>query len=272
MTATLAPPAEPAAGPPAPRGLPDAAPSVVLEGQGMIVIEPARLKYGPIRVGGERGVLTVPESAADVAGFRRWTVQNDFPDNARIDRVGDRLFVDLSMQRQQAHGLPKTEIIARLALRNGELGFGELTSDVTRVFLPVGETGCEPDVVLVSYDALESSRVTETPAADGGDGVELVGPPELVVEVVSPSSVAKDTRDLPAGYFLGGVQEYWLVDCRDDEAAEVTFLLHRRGSESFEPVPADADGFAASAVLGKAYRLTRARGRLGRWQYRLEER
>ena len=197
---------------------------------------------------------------------------DDFPEIGRIDRVGGRLYVDLSMQRQQAHGLPKTEIITRVNLRNRDLGFGELTSDITRVFLPEGETSCEPDVVLVSYAALESGRVTETPGADGGDGVELVGPPELVVEIVSPSSVAKDTRALPIGYFSGGVNEFWLVDCRDDEAAEVGFKIHTRGDAALEPVAADADGFAASAVLGKSYRLTRTRGRLDRWRYRLEER
>ena len=269
MTATLLPP--PATADRSELSI-RAAPTVTLEAEGMVVIEPGRLFAGPIRVGGPRGTVTIPESAATPDGFRRWTVSDDFPENARIDRVGGRLFVDLSMQRQQAHGLPKTEIVRVLANRLAKFDFGELTSDVTRVFLPVGETSCEPDVVLVSYEALESGRVTETPAADGGDGVELVGPPELVVEVVSPSSVAKDTRDLPLGYFTGGVREYWLVDCRDDSADAVGFTIHARGGSTFEPVAPDADGFAASAILGKAYRLARSRGRLDRWQYRLEER
>ena len=279
MTATLLPP-PPAAGPaapprtaePSPREAGRTAPTVTLESEGMVVIEPGRLLAGPVRVGGPRGVVTVPRAAATVPGFRKWTTSEDFPEIGRVDLVGGRIYVDLSMQRQQAHGLPKTEIVRVLANRNVVSQFGELTSDVTRVFLPVGETSCEPDVVLVSYEALESGRVTETPGADGDDGVELVGPPELVVEVVSPSSVTKDTRQLPAGYFVGGVTEYWLVDCRDDDAAEVGFTIHARGGGTFEPVAADADGFAASGVLGKSYRLTRERARLGRWLYRLEER
>ena len=143
---------------------------------------------------------------------------------------------------------------------------------LTDPILPPRGPSCEPDLVLVSLEALLSGRVTETPARDGGDGIELVGAPELVVEIVSPSSVGKDTGDLFRGYYEGGVVEYWLVDCRDDEAEGVAFTIHTRGADGFEPVPADADGFAASAVLKKAYRLARARGRTGRWAYTLAER
>ena len=96
--------------------------------------------------------------------------------------------------------------------------------------------------------------------------------PELVVEIVSPSGEHKDTERLPPAYFAGGALEYWLVDCRDDAAGAVGFVIHARGEAGFAPVAPDADGFAASAVPGAAYRLTRARGRPGRWAYRLEER
>ena len=222
-------------------------------------------------VQGERGEVEIPPGAFTLNGFRQWTRSDGFPDHARIDFVAGLLYVDLTMQRQQSHGLPKTEIVTGINLRNRSLDYGEVTSDVTRVVLPDADTSCEPDVVLVSYDAIESGRVTETAAKDGSDGVEFVGPPELAIEVVSPSSVEKDTGRLLDAYFVGGVTEYWLVDCRDDDAPP-TFMLHRRGDDVFEAVPPDADGFAASAVLGKSYRLTRTRGRLGRWQYRLEER
>ena len=270
MNATLAPPLPAPSAPPSPAS-PVPAPTVTLHEEGMIVIEPGRLRGGPIRVAGPRGTVAVPESAKDVAGFRSWTTSDDFPDASRIDWVAGRIYVDLSMQRQQSHGLPKTEILRVVANRLVETGFGEITSDVTRVFLPEGETSCEPDLVLVSLAAIDSGRVVETPARDGSDGVEFVGPPEWAAEVVSPSSVDKDTRELLAAYYVGGVDEYWLVDCRDD-AAGVAFTIHRRGAAGFEPVQPDADGFAASSILGKAYRLTRSRGRTGRWKYRLEER
>ncbi|WP_171189059.1 Uma2 family endonuclease [Alienimonas chondri] len=230
------------------------------------------MSHGPVRVAGPRGVVTIPASAATVEGFRRWTRSDEFPEQARIDLIADRIFVDLSMQRHQAHALPKTEIVRVLANLLVESGLGELASDVTRVFLPDSGTSFEPDVVLVSFESIESGRVTETAAKDGADGVEFVGSPSLVVEVVSPSSVGKDTVDLPAGCFEGGVGEYWLVDCRDDEVESVGFVVHARGEAGFEAVEPDADGFAASPVLGKAYRLSRDRGRLGRWAYRLEER
>ena len=272
MPATLPPPATHPAGPPPAAGPPGVASFVELDGEGMVAIESRRLLAGPIRVGGPRGTVTVPETAADLDGFRQWTLSDEFPDNARIDFLAGRIFVDLSMQRHQAHALPKTEIVRVLANRLVENPLGELASDVTRVYLPDGGASFEPDVVLVSFEAIESGRVTETAAKDGSDGVEFVGPPELVVEIVSPSSVGKDTVELPAGCYAGGVAEYWLVDCRDDAAEEVGFLIHARGEAVFAAVEPDADGFAASPTLGKAYRLSRQRGRLGRWTYRLEER
>ncbi len=275
MIQTLEPPAAGRSVPPLLRGssiAPSGAAAVTLEGDGLIAIEARRLTHGPVRVAGPRGTVTIPASAATMEGFRRWTRSDGFPDNARIDLVADRIFVDLSMQRHQAHALPKTEIVRVLANLLVETGFGELASDVTRVYLPGGNTSFEPDIVLVSFESIESGRVTETAAKHGTDGVEFVGPPELVVEVVSPSSVGKDTVELPAGCFAGGVGEYWLVDCRDDAAVAVGFAIHRRGETGFEEVERDADGFVASAILSKTYRLTRSRGRLDRWAYRLEER
>ena len=41
--------------------------------------------------------------------------------------------------------------------------------------------------------------------------MELEGP-DLVVEIVSDSSVTKDTQRLPLSYWQAGVTEYWLVD------------------------------------------------------------
>jgi Uma2 family endonuclease len=59
----------------------------------------------------------------------------------------------------------------------------------------------EPDVVFVRRDRLDvlSDR-----------GVE--GPPDLVVEVVSPSTAERDRGVKLARYRLYGVPEYWVVD------------------------------------------------------------
>ena len=45
-----------------------------------------------------------------------------------------------------------------------------------------------------------------------------------MIEIVSDSSVAKDTRRLPAAYHKAGVGEFWLVDAR---GPETSFTIHR---------------------------------------------
>ena len=93
----------------------------------------------------------------------------------------------------------------------------------------------------------------------------IEGPPDLIVEVVSDSTVRKDTRRLPQAYFAAGVREFWLVDGRK----ELTFVVHARGQSKFEAVEADAEGFQTSVVLGTSFRLDRTKDRLGVWRYDL---
>jgi Uma2 family endonuclease len=99
-----------------------------------------------------------------------------------------------------------------------------------------------------------------------GRYIELVGPIDLAVEVVSDSSVKKDNKDLPAAYFLEGVSEFWLVDARGDD---LIFIIHRRGKHGFEPVEVDTDGFQRSDLASCRFRLERSRDSLGFWQFDL---
>jgi Uma2 family endonuclease len=96
--------------------------------------------------------------------------------------------------------------------------------------------------------------------------IEVEGPPELVVEIVSDSSVKKDTQRLLAAYYQAGVEEYWLVDARVEP---LLFCINRRGSSSYEPVVADAAGYQRSAVLGCGYRLLRRQTAPGRLAFDL---
>ena len=67
----------------------------------------------------------------------------------------------------------------------------------------------EPDILFVR--AARSDLVTER-------GVE--GPPDLVVEVLSPSTASRDRGIKLARYRLFGVAEYWVVD-PDERTVEV---------------------------------------------------
>lgn len=96
--------------------------------------------------------------------------------------------------------------------------------------------------------------------------MEVVGSPDLVVEIVSRHSVRKDTLLLRERYFLAGIEEYWLIDARGEE---IDFQLLVRGEEAFFPAPPDADGYCRSKVFEARFRLTRDRNPVGGYRYTL---
>ncbi len=66
------------------------------------------------------------------------------------------------------------------------------------------------------------------------DYIEIEGPPDLIVEIVSKSSEKKDTLRLPAAYFAAGVPEFWLVDARHKP---LYFQIHHRGDDLYVAAP-----------------------------------
>lgn len=216
----------------------------------------------------EEEVIVPAEATTNLASFRRWAVSDEFPQFGRIDYVAGNIEVhDMAGEELDAHGTLKGEIYAAILSRVKSISLGYAYTDSTRVTCPDAALSVEPDVVVVSYDAIESGRVRRVPkaGAESGRYVELEGPPDLVVEVVSDSTVRKDTRRLPKSYFVAGVKEFWLVDGRK----ELTFVIHGRGQSKFDAVPADGEGFQPSAVLGTSFRLDRTKDRLGAWRYDL---
>jgi len=74
------------------------------------------------------------------------------------------------------------------------------------VLLPMGneteeevDTVVEPDITIVC----DHNKLTER---------GCFGAPELVVEILSPSTARKDLREKFAAYQRAGVREYWIVD------------------------------------------------------------
>jgi Uma2 family endonuclease len=65
---------------------------------------------------------------------------------------------------------------------------------------------------------------------------EVVGAPDLVIEILSPGTAARDTGIKRALYARGGVREYWIVD----PALETVELFSpTRGSERILHEPGD---------------------------------
>lgn len=122
------------------------------------------------------------------------------------------------------HGLVKTRISTALdtLVQAEELGYYFCNG----LLLNRGEADLSgnPDGTFVSHEALATGRMTLIEGADGGF-TELVGTADMVLEVVSESSVTKGCETLRTAYWQAGIPEYWLVDARGHDA-EFHILKH----------------------------------------------
>jgi Uma2 family endonuclease len=198
--------------------------------------------------------VEIPLELRSLADFRRWATSDGFPEHGRIDYLAGRIEVDMSPEEVFCHGTLKSEIHGTLYHLVKHRDLGHLFVDSTRISSVEGDFSAEPDIVFVSHEALASGRVRLVAKAGGEPGryVELEGAPDLIVEIVSDSSVTKDTRRLPEAYFKAGVPEFWLADAR---RGPLVFRIHRRGESGYEAVPVDSEGFQQSAVFGCHFRL-----------------
>ena len=213
--------------------------------------------------------IEIPANLHTLADFRSWATADTFPQRGRIDFVSGRIEVDMSPEDLHTHGKLKTELVMVLAqqIKQGQLG--ELYTDSTRVSCPAADLSVEPDLVFVSESSLDTGRVRLVPKTSGEADryVELEGPPDLIVEIVSDASQKKDTERLPLAYFRAGVPEFWLIDARRET---LFFQIHHRGPTQYEPTPPDADGYQYSSTLNHHYHLTRSRNAKGRVVFDLE--
>src|SRR6185437_4505030 len=116
-----------------------------------------------------------------------------------------------------------------------------------------------PDGTFLSHASIESGRVAFIEGKRGEGVVELLGTVDMVLEVVSTSSVRKDTDTFRQAYWEAGVAEYWLVDARGDR---LDFRILKHGSKGFTETRKQA-GWLRSTVFDRSFRLTRKKDKSG---------
>ena len=207
--------------------------------------------------------VRIPKWAGDLAGFRRWAKSDEFPEHGWYAYLDGDLWVDPSMEKLN-HNQIKTEVSNVLGPLARAAQSGLFIGD--RMLLTNVEVGLstEPDGMFIAYDTLRAGRAV---LEEGEDSLEVVGVPDVVLEVVSGTSVKKDTIILRDLYARAGVREYWLADSR---AKSFSFeILHRQGV-AYVSAPVDPGGWAASAVFGRSFRLLRETDPVGLPVLRLE--
>lgn len=208
----------------------------------------------------------------NLAEFRQWALSDDFPQRGRIDYIGGRIEVDMSPEDFFTHGTIKAAISSEIHDRVEDLDVGHTLIAETRISDVPADLSAEPDVVVISYQTFDDGKARLVPKSSGAADryVEVEGGPDLIVEIVSDSSVQKDTERLPVAYYQAGVREYWLIDARSPE--QLSFQILRRGTKAFEPTPPEPDGYQQSEVLSAKYLLERSRHQRGHWVYHLKSR
>ncbi|HZY83404.1 MAG TPA: Uma2 family endonuclease [Gemmataceae bacterium] len=185
-----------------------------------------------------------------------------FPIRGRLDLLQSELWVDLSAEELYSHNqvrLAFTCTLGRLARATDEGLYcvaGMRWSDLA-VALSV-----QPDALFIRYNSLRTG-VVQLVATSDGDYDEITGTPDMVLEVVSASSVTRDTVRLRELYWRAGVPEYWLVDAR---GATPRFDALHRGAKRYVATRRQT-GWTASAVFGRRFRLTRQADPLGQPRY-----
>lgn len=128
-----------------------------------------------------------------------------------------------------------------------------LTQFLTMLILAFLERHCGGrvlnDPMLMKLPSVPSSRAPDVlvllPEREGQlQQNQVVGPANLVIEIVSPGSVRIDTVDKRREYELGGVPEFWLIDPMKRRA----LFLRLNESGVYDEIEPE-DGVYTSAVL-----------------------
>lgn len=94
----------------------------------------------------------------------------------------------------------------------------------------------EPDIIFISQK--NQHKLTEK---------RFEGAPDLIIEIISPSSVTEDRVYKFTNYMQAGVAEYWIIDPRPRQHHADFYVLGE--GQVYHPAPIDDDGLYHSTAI-----------------------
>jgi len=180
---------------------------------------------------------------------KRWTIEDwlNLPEGPPFYELEDgRLVEMLSPRREHQEIVGVLYFVLRQFVWERNLGTVIMAVDV---ILPTGR-GYIPDLVFVRRE-----RESDLLAPDG----KVHGAPDLVVEVISPTTRIRDRVKKVKGYFEAGVEWIWLIDSDDMTVEEFKrtpegYLLTTSAgpNETFEPYCFKGLKLNLSELVGRA--------------------
>lgn len=171
----------------------------------------------------------IPDSIREIALVRPLTADDlaTFPDDGnRYEIVGGMLFV--SPAPTSRHQDVAMQLATRLNLHILQTRCGKAFFSPIDIYLSINDV-VQPDIVVVLNEHLE--RIEEK---------GIVGAPDIVIEILSPSTLRSDRVWKAALYARSGVQEYWIVD-----PGEETILVQSLDEDRYRAI----GSFARDAEL-----------------------
>ena len=209
--------------------------------------------------------IAIPADAYSTDGFLRWAMSDDFPEKGKIELIDGEIFIDMNAEMIDTHALLKLAVHSQLASLVDRLDLGIFFPDGTLITNDAAKLSNNPDGSFASNETLDSGRVEIVRDTSGHYVHSLRGSPDWILEIVSRSSVQKDTVKLKKLYYKAGVREYWIIDAR---GKEIEFQVLIRGKGGFVAQP-KRGGWSSSPVFGRRFSLKRTSYR-GFWKYALE--
>ncbi len=210
----------------------------------------------------------IPDWVKDLKSFRRWIHSDEVPEKGpRICFFNGEVWVDMSKEQAFTHNRVKTEystVLDSFTKRNRR---GSFFSDGMLLTNLIAGLSCQPDGLFVAEESWDCGKIRLVEGTQEGY-VELEGTPDMVLEVVSTSSVKKDLEKLFDLYWKARIPEYWVVDVRKEK---LVFDIYRHSPRGYVAVAKKA-GWVRSEVLGKSFRLIRQINRHGHPEFNLEMR
>jgi Uma2 family endonuclease len=186
--------------------------------------------------------VTMPDTANTLEGFRSWAASDQFPDRGQVSFLHGEIMIDMSPEKVESHNQVKAEIDRVIGSLVKAMDIGKYYPDGLWLTNDKADLSTEPDGTFVSWETLERGDAHVVVTEEGEDGIEMRGSPDWVLEIVSTSSVDKDTRILPISYHVANIGEYWVIDARGEE---LQFTIFHRHPDGFEPARPD-DGWLNS--------------------------
>ncbi len=213
----------------------------------------------------DRDSIDIPEWVKDLESFREWVHSDAVPEKLRVCYLNGQVWVDMSKEQFFTHNQIKNEFAFALTGVTKARKLGRYVAEGMLLTNVEANLSVQPDGAFVSHLSRKRGRVILVEGRDEGV-VELEGTPDMVLEVVSTSSVHKDTVTLRELYWQAGIPEYWLVDARGEE---LLFEILRHTAKGYGATRKQ-DGWMKSKVFGKLLRLVRQTDSEGDPEFTLE--